>query len=54
MDFFNFFPSLERSNEAYFGLDSPLSQDLIKYSSKLKELIQDVDNSKFKNKEFMK
>ena len=54
MDFFNFFPSLERSNEAYFGLDSPLSQDLIEYSGKLKELIQDVDNTKFKNKEFMK
>ena len=35
MDFFNFFPSLEKSNEAYFGLDSPLSQDLIHYSNKL-------------------
>ena len=54
MDFFNFFPSLEKSNEAYFGLDSPLSQDLINYSNKLKELIQNVDDTKFKNREFMK
>ena len=54
MDFFNFFPGLEKSNEAYFGLDSPLSQDLINYSNKLKELIQNVDDIKFKNREFMK
>ena len=54
MDFFNFFPSLEKSNEAYFGLDSPLSQDLINYANKLKELIQNVDDTKFKNREFMK
>lgn len=54
MDLFNFFPGLEKSNEAYFGLESPLSQDLINYSTKLKKLIQDVDNTKFKNKEFMK
>lgn len=54
MDFFNFFPSLGKSNEAYFGLDSPLSQDLINYSGKLKELIQNVDDIKFKNREFMK
>ena len=54
MDFFNFFPGLEKSNEAYFGLDSPLSQDLINYANKLKELIQNVDDIKFKNREFMK
>ena len=54
MDFFNFFKGLERSSEAYFGIDSPLSQDLINYASKLKDLIQDVDDIKFKNKEFMK
>ena len=54
MDFFNFFPGLEKSSEAYFGVDSPLSQDLINYASKLKNFIQDVDNTKFKNREFMK
>lgn len=54
MDLFNFFPSLEKSNEAYFGLESPLSQDLINYATKLKNLIQDVDDIKFKNREFMK
>lgn len=54
MDLFNFFPSLERSNEAYFGQSSPLAQDLLTYSGKLKELLQDVDIKQFKNKEFKK
>lgn len=52
MDLFNFFPGLERSNEAYFGQDAPLSQDLITYSGKLKTLFQDANNNTLKDKKF--
>lgn len=35
MDFFDFFPGLSRSNEAYFGHEAPLAQTLITGSEKL-------------------
>lgn len=40
MDFFDFFPGLSRSNEAYFGREAPLAQTLITGSEKLKEFVE--------------
>lgn len=54
MELFNFFPSLEKSNEAYFGQSAPLAQDLLTYSGKLKDLLKDATIKDFKNKQFMK
>lgn len=52
-EFFNLLtPSLEKSEEAYFGKDAPLAKDLINNSTKLKELVG-TDNNIFKDKKFI-
>lgn len=49
MDFYNFFPSLSKSQEVYFGRNAPLAQTLINYSQKFIDFFTNADP---KNKTF--
>ena len=51
IDFYNFFPSMEESNEVYFGSEAPLAKHLKLYSSQLKQLVSGIKD--FKKKDFL-
>lgn len=49
--FYNFFPSMDESNEVYFGSDAPLAKHLNLYSSQIKKLFNGIND--YKKKEFL-
>ena len=49
MDFYDFFPGLSKSQEAYFGRSAPLANTLLTYSEKL---INFFKENSYKDKSF--